>query len=88
MTTPRCTNILEHMRSNTPKSPWLESALLTAGNMYLLRKDYDRAIDYYREIHERFPDGTKAAYAHWKCAWLTYRQNRKEEAKKYFRRAG
>jgi soluble lytic murein transglycosylase len=78
------TTILEHMRSTTPKSPWLESALFTAGNMYLLRKDYDRAIDYYRELHERFPSGTKAAYAHWKCAWLTYRQNRKEQAKKYF----
>jgi soluble lytic murein transglycosylase len=76
--------ILEHMRSTTPKSPWLESALFTAGNMYLLRKDYDRAIDYYRELHERFPTGTKAAYAHWKCAWLTYRQNRKEQAKTYF----
>ena len=36
-------NILEHMRASTPKSPWLESALLSAGNMYLLRKDYDRA---------------------------------------------
>ena len=52
-------NILEHMRATTPKSPWLEAALLSAGNMYLLRKDYDRALDYYREIHERFPDGTK-----------------------------
>ena len=49
-------NILQHMRATTPKSPWLESALLTTGNMYLLRKDYDRAIDYYREIHERFPE--------------------------------
>ena len=77
-------NILEHMRATTPKSLWLESALLSAGNMYLLRKDYDRAIDYYREIHERFPNGTKAAYAHWKCAWLIYRQNRKEQASKYF----
>jgi len=78
------TNILEHMRASTPKSPWLEAALLSAGNMYLLRKDYDHAIDYYREIHQRFPAGTKAAYAHWKCAWLTYRQSRRDEAKKYF----
>jgi len=77
-------NILEHMRTRTPASPWLESALLTAGNMYLLRKDYDHALDYYREIHERFPNGTKAAYAHWKCAWLIYRQNQRDEAKKYF----
>ena len=77
-------NILQHMRAATPKSPWLESALLTVGNMYLLRKDYDRAIDYYREIHERFPTGNKAAYAHWKCAWLTYMQRRNDQAKKYF----
>ncbi len=77
-------NILEHMRASTPKSPWLEATLLSAGNMYLLRKDYDRALDYYREIHERFPSGTKAAYAHWKCAWLTYMQRRNDQAKKYF----
>jgi len=77
-------NVLQHMRVSTPKSPWLESALLTTGNMYLLRKDYDRAIDYYREIHERFPTGNKAAYAHWKCAWLTYMQRRNDQAKKYF----
>jgi peptidoglycan lytic transglycosylase len=78
------TTILQHMRATSPKSPWLESALLTAGNMYLLRQDYVHAIDYYREIHERFPSSSKAAYAHWKCAWLTYRQNQPEQAKKYF----
>ncbi len=42
------TTILQHMRATTPTSPWLESALFTAGNMYLLRQDYDRAIDYYQ----------------------------------------
>ncbi len=78
------TSILQHMRATSPQSPWLESALLTAGNMYLLSKDYDKAIDYYKEIHERFPNSSKASYAHWKCAWLTYRQNRPEEARKYF----
>jgi soluble lytic murein transglycosylase len=36
-------NILEHMRASTPKSTWFEEALLSTGNMYLLRKDYDRA---------------------------------------------
>jgi soluble lytic murein transglycosylase len=77
------TTILQHMRATTPNSPWLESALFTAGNIYLLRQDYDRAIDYYREIHERFPNTSRASYAHWKCAWLTYRQNRPDQAKKY-----
>ena len=77
-------DVLAHMRTTTPKSPWLESALLTSANMYLLRKDYDRAIDLYREIHVRFPSSSKASYAHWKCAWLTYRQNRPDQARKYF----
>jgi peptidoglycan lytic transglycosylase len=75
---------LDHMRGAAPKSPWLESALLTAANMYLLRKDYDHAIDLYREIHARFPQSSRAGYAHWKCAWLTYRLNRLEQARKYF----
>lgn len=79
-------NILSHLRTAMPRSPWLESALMSTGNMYLLRKDYDRAIDYYREIQERFPNGTRAAYAHWKYAWLTYRQGRRDEAAKAFTR--
>ena len=79
-------NILTYMRTSMPRSPWLESALMSTGNMYLLRKDYDRAIDYYRELQERFPSGSKASYAHWKYAWLTYRQGRNEEAKKAFTR--
>ncbi len=81
-------NILEHMRSSTPKSPWLEAALMSAGNMYLLRKDYDKAIDYYREIHQRFPDGNKAAYAHWKCAWLNLSAEPSRRGEEIFRRAG
>ncbi len=82
----RIQEILTYMRTNTPHSQWLESALMSTGNMYLLRKDYDRAIDYYREIPERFPQGSKASYAHWKYAWLTYRQGRNDEAKKAFAR--
>ena len=82
----RVQEILTYMRTNVPRSPWLESALMSTGNMYLLKKDYDRAVDYYRELQERFPNGSKASYAHWKYAWLTYRQGRNEEAKKAFAR--
>jgi soluble lytic murein transglycosylase len=78
--------ILTYMRTSFPRSSWLESALMSTGNMYLLRKEYDRAIDYYRELQERFPNGSRASYAHWKYAWLTYRQGRNDEAKKAFAR--
>jgi soluble lytic murein transglycosylase len=52
--------------------------------VFLLRKDYDRAIDSYRELQQRFPNAGRASYAHWKAAWLTLRQGRNEEAKKEF----
>ena len=75
---------LTQLRQDAPTSPWLEQALLSAGNIFLLKRNYDRAIDAYREMQERFPNGGRAAYAHWKAAWLTLRQGRKEDAKKAF----
>jgi soluble lytic murein transglycosylase len=72
------------IRQQAASSPWLEQALLSAGNIYLLKKDYDKAIDAYRELQQRFPNGNRASYAHWKAAWLTMRQGRNDEAKKEF----
>jgi soluble lytic murein transglycosylase len=79
-------NYLAQMRQSTPASPWFQQALISAGNMYLLRRDYDHAIDSYREAQAHLTDGPRSAYAHWKAAWLTYRQGRLEEAKKEFTR--
>ena len=75
---------LQTMRHQTPNSAWFAQALMTVGNYYLLKRDYDKAIDQYREIHMRFPREPRAGYAHWKAAWLSFRQGRKEEAKKEF----
>jgi soluble lytic murein transglycosylase len=75
---------LGEIRQQNPQSPWLEQALLSAGNIFLLRKDYDRAIDSYRELQHRFPNGGRATYAHWKVAWLNLRQGRTLEAKQGF----
>lgn len=75
---------LNELRTFGPSSPWLEKALLSAGNMYLLKRDYDRAIDYFRELQQRFPSGGHASYAHWKVAWLNFRQGRTDEARKGF----
>ena len=75
---------LGDLRQAAPTSPWLESALLSAANIYLLRRDYDKTIDSFRELEQRFPNGPRAHYAHWKAAWLTLRQGRNAEAKTGF----
>ncbi len=72
------------IRQAAPTSPWLEQALLYAGNIYLLRHDYDKAIAAYREIELRFPNGPRSPYSHWKAAWLSLRQGRSADAKTLF----
>lgn len=73
---------VDQLREGYPTSYSLEQALLSAGNIYLIRHDYDKAIDSYRELQERFPNGTRASYAHWKVAWLSLRLGRSAEARK------
>ncbi len=75
---------LDQLRQTAPTSSWLEQALLSAGNIYLLRRDYDRAIDSYRELQQRFPNGGRSSYALWKATWLSLRQGRRADAEKGF----
>ncbi len=75
---------LAELRQAAPTSLWLQQALLSAGNFYLLKPDYDKAIDAYRELQQRFPNAGRASYAHWKVAWLSLRQGRAAEAKAGF----
>ncbi len=75
---------LGQLRQVAPTSFWLQQALLSEGNYYLLKPDYDKAIDAYRELEQRFPHAGRASYAHWKVAWLSLRQGRTAEAKTGF----
>jgi len=77
-------HMVDDLRQSAPTSPWLEAALLSAANLHLVHREYDQALDAFRELQQRFPKGGKASYAHWKAAWLTLRLGRKEEAKKEF----
>jgi len=72
------------LRQAAPTSPYLEQALFAAGNIYLLRRDYDKAIDSFREMEQRFPGSARAHYVHWKVAWLSMRQGRIADAKSGF----
>jgi soluble lytic murein transglycosylase len=75
---------VDELRQTAPTSPWLEASLLSAANLHLVHHERDQALDFFRELQQRFPNGSKASYAHWKAAWLMLRQGRKEEAKKQF----
>jgi soluble lytic murein transglycosylase len=72
------------LRTLAPDSTWMSDALLSAGNMYMLRRDYETAVPFYAEIYQRQKNGTRSPYTHWKTAWLTYRMGKKDEAKKLF----
>lgn len=75
---------VDQLRETAPTSTWLEAALLSVANLHLVHHEYDQSLDAFRELQQRFPNGSKASYAHWKAAWLTLRQGRTEEAKKAF----
>ena len=72
---------LDLMRKEAPTSPWFEQALISAGNKFLLERDYAHAISVYQESAESFPAGARGSYAHWKAAWLSFRLNRLADAK-------
>ncbi len=74
----------DQVRSASAQSTSLEQALLLTGNMFLVKPDYDHAIDAYRELATRFPNGSQGYYAHWKVAWLSLRMGRNDEAKREF----
>jgi soluble lytic murein transglycosylase len=75
---------VDDLRQAAPTSPWLDQALLSAANLHLVHHEYDQALDAFREAQQRFPNGPRASYTHWKAAWLTLRQGRNQDAEKAF----
>jgi peptidoglycan lytic transglycosylase len=85
--------LVQQMEQRFAQSPWLAEALYSSGNMYLLRKDYPTAANYYSELAQRFPVICKdasgpcsdyAPSAHWRAAWLSYRMGRYSDAARLF----
>jgi soluble lytic murein transglycosylase len=76
--------IIAEMETRFPRSPWLADALFSSGNMYLLSRDYPKAIEYYSYLATHFPSDKNAAAAHWKAGWLSYRQHLYPEAERLF----
>ena len=76
--------IVSEMESRFPGSPWLAEALFSSGNMYLLKRDYPTAVEYYGYLAAHFPSSKNAAAAHWRAGWLSYRQGLYPEAARLF----
>ena len=72
--------IIAQMVQAFPQSRWLEEALYSGGNMYLLTHDMPEAIYHYQLLVERFPNSIYAPSAHWRDAWMNYRLRRYPEA--------
>ncbi len=76
--------IVDRLKTDFPQSPWLAEALFSTGNMYLLRKDYANAANYYGYLATHFPSHKNAAAAHWRAGWLNYRQGLYSDASRMF----
>lgn len=72
--------ILDQLIKRFPTSRWLEEALYSGGNMYLLKHDFEQAIHHYSLLVQMFPRSTYVPSAHWRAAWMNYRLRRYGEA--------
>jgi soluble lytic murein transglycosylase len=77
-------SLVTDMENRFSGSPWLAEALFSSGNMYLLKKDYPTAVEYYRYLAAHFPSSKNAAAAHWRAGWLCYRQRDYPQATQLF----
>ncbi len=73
-------SLLQQMEQRFPQSRWLEEALYSSGNMYLIKRDAPHAIEVYEELYRRFPNSTYGPSSHWRAAWLSYRLRNYPEA--------
>ena len=78
------TRIVTRMQTDFPQSQWLAEAIFSSGNLYLLRKDYARAAEYYGYLAEHFPSNKNASASHWRAGWLNYRLNNWQQAEQLF----
>jgi soluble lytic murein transglycosylase len=76
--------IVQQLIARYPQSRWLEEALYSGGNMYLLKQDSANAAAQYLSLVQHFPRSTYAPSAHWHAAWLNYRMRHYPEAARLF----
>ena len=73
-------SLIAEMIKRFPTSRWLEEALYSGGNMYLLKHDAKQAGYHCTMLVEMFPNSLYASSAHWRAAWMNYRIRNYPEA--------
>ena len=76
--------LVQAMLQQYPSSRWLEEALYSGGNMYVLKRDPTRATVDYAALVSHFPHSVYAPSAHWRAAWMSYRLRQMPEAARLF----
>ena len=76
----RIAEAVEELGRRYPKSPWRFSALLSAGNHYLLVNDASKYVPFYAQAARDFPDDERADYCHWKVTWNSYIRRKADAA--------
>jgi len=72
--------LVQQLMTQYAHSRWLEEALYSGGNMYLIHQDDSKAIEEYTALVQHFPNSTYAPNSHWHAAWLNYRLRQYPEA--------
>ncbi len=72
--------LIAQMVQRFPTSRWLEEALFSGGNMYLLKHNAKQATYHYSLLVKLFPNSVYAPPAHWRAAWMNYRLRNYAEA--------
>ncbi|HJR58805.1 MAG TPA: transglycosylase SLT domain-containing protein [Vicinamibacterales bacterium] len=70
-----------------PDSSWAEEALNNLGTHYILENEDEAAATTFRELYEKFPNGTRAERAAWKYGWWSYKTGDHAETIRVFESA-
>ena len=70
-----------------PDSSWAEEALNNLGTHYILENEDEAAAQTFRELYQKFPNGTRAERAAWKYGWWSYKTGNLPETIRVFESA-
>jgi soluble lytic murein transglycosylase len=70
-----------------PDNTWSEEALNNLGTHFILQNEDEQAALVFKELYERFPQGTRGERAAWKYGWWKYKTGEYAETVRVFESA-